>query len=889
MANADVQVSLVLESKAVAKALDDLTRKVNRFGQQAARSTQQASKGVASMTDALYLFERRISTVTRAFQLLGAGAALSVFKNFVDQAQSANNAIKSITVTQEQFNAVQVKTLEVANKTGESFRATATGVVRVYRSIEGMGGTAAQALKVVENLNKTLVVSGATGSEATSTLIQFTQALQSGVLQGDELRSLRENAPLAMQAIAKAAGVSVAELKKMGSEGKLTTEILIKAFTAPEFTARLDELKSRIDRTFSQSLAVAGNNFAIFFSKLEESAGVLKTLGNGIVLLSESLSLIAENKFAISMAASLAVLARVTTAIKVLGGVATLTTQAMFLLGVAASRLRTALVALVVANPILTGIAVVTMGVATAMDMANRRAKDLADKIAIVRNEVELTNMKYIDIMRPEDIKALSDAETQLKVNADRQQELNKYIKQQNSLLGKGREEADIARFARISRATEELNALKAVEAQLVKNTQKWREYAEAQKRSASAREIIENGEQALKVANLRLATAKEALITGDMEIAGMKAKLVLDEQDLALKTKAGAVGSARYDLVMRQLDPQRESIRITEEAIKLEELLNKKKEKKPKDYSNLFDSYAADLKKAGLEGQGLAELIQAMNSGDTEEGIQRLRDKLVLEEQLIDIRKRYKDLPGGSKDLEAQARANANLNASYADSLRAYQQLTALRQEVIDSTFEEYAASQELAAIKSGASQQQLEDLRAELEIREKYSLLTKEEIERMVRLDKERRNTLKTLADVNQLLADQKAAGEAVGTTIGQGLAAIATGAATAEEAVKRLVAQLLEAIAQAAILQLFNQSGPNGFWGDVLGSLAGGGARTLSNSPSIRIINLQGGGITKQTSPSGDVTITIGQMASAVQRGGNPLALAIERTYGLGRRGV
>ena len=60
-------------------------------------------------------------------------------------------------------------------------------------------------------------------------MLQLKQALGSGVLQGDELRSIREQAPAVGQAIAKEMGVTIGELKKLGSEGQITTDIVLRA------------------------------------------------------------------------------------------------------------------------------------------------------------------------------------------------------------------------------------------------------------------------------------------------------------------------------------------------------------------------------------------------------------------------------------------------------------------------------------------------------------------------------------------------------------------------------------------------------------------------------------------------------------------------------------
>ena len=83
-----------------------------------------------------------------------------------------------------------------------------------------------EAIVFVEQMNKQFKLGGASVQEQKAAMQQLTQALAAGVLQGDEFRSVMENAPMLAQAIAKHIGVSTGELKKLSSEGKITADII---------------------------------------------------------------------------------------------------------------------------------------------------------------------------------------------------------------------------------------------------------------------------------------------------------------------------------------------------------------------------------------------------------------------------------------------------------------------------------------------------------------------------------------------------------------------------------------------------------------------------------------------------------------------------------------
>lgn len=117
----------------------------------------------------------------------------------------------------------------------------------VYGQEEGSFGAAT---RMAETLNKALTVSGGTSEENKRALLQLSQALSSGVLQGDELRSIREQAPYLAKVLAeglgkiddKFIGTTIGDLKELGAAGELTSDVVIRAFEA---------MQNEVDTTFA--------------------------------------------------------------------------------------------------------------------------------------------------------------------------------------------------------------------------------------------------------------------------------------------------------------------------------------------------------------------------------------------------------------------------------------------------------------------------------------------------------------------------------------------------------------------------------------------------------------------------------------------------------------
>ena len=100
---------------------------------------------------------------------------------------------------------------------------------RLIARLRPMGLSMATIETAFAGFNTATILAGATASESAGAFLQLSQALGSGVLRGQELNSILEQAPLIAQAIALEMGVAVGALKKLGEEGEITSDIVIKA------------------------------------------------------------------------------------------------------------------------------------------------------------------------------------------------------------------------------------------------------------------------------------------------------------------------------------------------------------------------------------------------------------------------------------------------------------------------------------------------------------------------------------------------------------------------------------------------------------------------------------------------------------------------------------
>lgn len=151
--------------------------------------------------------------------------------------------------------------------------------VTMASSISKLGLLAGDAFKnnneivaFAELMQKSFKISGSSTEEQIAGMYQLTQAMAAGKLQGDEFRSIMENAPMLADAIAKFTGKTKGELKDMSAEGKITADIIKGALfaAADDINKKFETMPKTFGDVFQQFKNNAFMAFEPVFKKLNE-------------------------------------------------------------------------------------------------------------------------------------------------------------------------------------------------------------------------------------------------------------------------------------------------------------------------------------------------------------------------------------------------------------------------------------------------------------------------------------------------------------------------------------------------------------------------------------------------------------------------------------------
>ena len=201
-----------------------------------------------------------------------AGVAAVNIARAGDTATATLARLTSATGSLAQAEQVYARLFALSQQTGIAVTESAGAFSRFSVAAKEIGGTNDQVLKLVEGIQKAAIVTGATGQATSAAVLQIGQALASGVLQGDELRSIIENMPELAAALARELGVGLGQMKQMGSEGKLTADTVFPALlrASEGMSAEFDKMPV----TMSRARDILSEATADFGARLDRITGL---------------------------------------------------------------------------------------------------------------------------------------------------------------------------------------------------------------------------------------------------------------------------------------------------------------------------------------------------------------------------------------------------------------------------------------------------------------------------------------------------------------------------------------------------------------------------------------------------------------------------------------
>lgn len=189
-----------------------------------------------------------IGAAYAAFQTLKA--SMSAFVQMSDALASSDARLANIVDSSTTLEAVTQGVFNAAQNARGSYESMAQFVARVGNMSGDLFSSNQELIKFSETLNKSMTLNGTTTWEAEAAMTQLSQALASGVLRGEELNSVFEQAPGIIRMISDYMGVDIGQIRAMASEGQITAEIVKNAVLAG--AADIDAAFEKMPYTWAQ-------------------------------------------------------------------------------------------------------------------------------------------------------------------------------------------------------------------------------------------------------------------------------------------------------------------------------------------------------------------------------------------------------------------------------------------------------------------------------------------------------------------------------------------------------------------------------------------------------------------------------------------------------------
>lgn len=261
-------------------------------------SAEQAKRNAEQLNRELQSIERNGTFATRSMDAMSVATrslaaqmtalvSVGVLISKMDTYTGLQNRLKLVTASQNELNQAMKDTFSIAQATGQAWDSTAQVYQRFADNAKRLGITLEQTASLTDTVAKSISISGGSAASAEAALVQFGQALASGVLRGEEFNSISEQAPALLKAIATGLDTNIGQLRAMAAQGQLTADVVIKSLEKAKVS--VDTLFGKTDFTIGQSFQMLNNEVTKFIGEAGKSSGAAKLTADSIQFLAQNL------------------------------------------------------------------------------------------------------------------------------------------------------------------------------------------------------------------------------------------------------------------------------------------------------------------------------------------------------------------------------------------------------------------------------------------------------------------------------------------------------------------------------------------------------------------------------------------------------------------------
>lgn len=231
-----------------------------------------------------------IDTLVQGLALLGIGLGFKELMNYTDVFGRVSVQLGQATNSQLAYTESLSALYTMAQKTGQEFEGTAQMYSRMARATAELGISQSQLLDVTEMVNQMLMTAQLPAASASAALFQFSQAMSSGVLRGEELNSVMEQMPPLAKAIADGMGIGMGQLRKFAAEGALTSSNVLAALMNQKGAIN-EQFEAMMGgaTTMSNLMSRADSAMVMLVGRADELSGFSEAIGEAFAAITKGI------------------------------------------------------------------------------------------------------------------------------------------------------------------------------------------------------------------------------------------------------------------------------------------------------------------------------------------------------------------------------------------------------------------------------------------------------------------------------------------------------------------------------------------------------------------------------------------------------------------------
>jgi tape measure domain-containing protein len=236
---------------------------------------------------AMVNIQRSTARATRAMQGFIGAISIRGLAQLSDQFRTINAVLKIATGSIQAGQLAFRQSVATAMETGQAFESVAVIYRRFAENAKELRINQQQVAEATRTVAQSLALSGGSYQSTQAALLQFSQALASGVLRGQELNSVLEQAPRLARLIADGIGIPIGQLRTLAAEGKVTSQVMLEALSNQKDI--IDKEFLEMPLTFARAINNLKTSVTILVGMANESTSAFSGLAQAIDFVAQNL------------------------------------------------------------------------------------------------------------------------------------------------------------------------------------------------------------------------------------------------------------------------------------------------------------------------------------------------------------------------------------------------------------------------------------------------------------------------------------------------------------------------------------------------------------------------------------------------------------------------